>query len=192
MFRTFLNEDISIEKKNGDKVFNNVRACVQSKSILILDVKIPIEKGDVILRTLPSGVIERHTVDDPGYHAGFQTIPAHYQVKTCKETDSKGQNKKIAETINIIGNARLNINSTDSSHNVTSNSGDVFYNLTNVIEKEVKEDETRLALLACIEEMQKAKNDSSFTQKYTNFISMAANYMTIISPFIPALTKYLA
>jgi len=40
--------------------------------------------------------------------------------------------------------------------------------------------------------MEAAKGTSGFTQKYQNFIASAANHMTVLAPFIPALTQMLA
>ena len=33
------------------------------------------------MRTLPSGLVERLVVTEPGYHKGFHSIPGHYQAK---------------------------------------------------------------------------------------------------------------
>jgi hypothetical protein len=39
--------------------------------------------------------------------------------------------------------------------------------------------------------LEKSINSPSFRQQYTEFISAAANHMTLIAPFIPALTEIL-
>jgi len=59
---------ITIERKNGDR-YEDVDASVSEKLIIILKPDIPLEAGDVILRQLPSGIVERFVVIDPGFYA---------------------------------------------------------------------------------------------------------------------------
>jgi hypothetical protein len=39
--------------------------------------------------------------------------------------------------------------------------------------------------------LEKAQGTKLFAERYTDFISAAANHMTIIAPFIPALSELL-
>lgn len=112
------NEKVTVERADGVR-YENVNALVTRKMILIPDSKIPIAVNDAILRRLPSGLIERMVVTDPGFYSTIHDISAHYQVKY------KLEGQKPANTpgyqIHLSGaNARVNINSTDNSTNTST------------------------------------------------------------------------
>jgi hypothetical protein len=96
-------------------------------------------------------------------------------------------------TYNLTGsNPRVNINSQDYSINV-ANSGLIFRQLAEVISNGITDAKVRNALLKKTEELESAVADKPrFLQTYNAFIAAAANHITIIAPFIPALTQYLA
>jgi hypothetical protein len=66
-----------------------------------------------------------------------------------------------------------------------------FMDLRKVVNESGIEDSVRAKLLASIEAMERAHNTSGFVDQYRDFIALAANYMTIISPFLPALSAHL-
>ena len=68
----------------------------------------------------------------------------------------------------------------------------VFVDLRNAVEESGIETSAKAQLLAGIEEMQRTQNTPGFTDRYKDFIALAANYMTIISPFLPALSDLLS
>lgn len=80
MFNQLMTDTLTLRKPNG-QVFENIRACVAGKGILIEDVRLPIESGDKLTRSLPSGLTEEFVVDDPGFHERFSGMAAHFQVK---------------------------------------------------------------------------------------------------------------
>jgi len=84
MFRQFEKDKIKIIKKTGEEI-ENIQAGVQSKMILLSDVSVPVEVGDIICRELPSGIQERFLVTDPGYTSGAGPIKPHYQIKYERE-----------------------------------------------------------------------------------------------------------
>jgi hypothetical protein len=43
-----------------------------------------------------------------------------------------------------------------------------------------------------LNELEAAKGSGNFLEKYQGFISAVANHITIVAPFIPALTQMLA
>jgi hypothetical protein len=45
------------------------------------------------------------------------------------------------------------------------------------------------ALLERVRIMEENKGKNTFTKAYTDFIAVAANHISILSPFIPALTE---
>jgi hypothetical protein len=79
-FDRVCNDVLSLHKPDG-RVFENIKARVSTKGILIMDVSLPIEVGDKLLRTLPSGLKEMFVVDDPVYCAPLAGLPAHFQIK---------------------------------------------------------------------------------------------------------------
>ena len=66
----------------------------------------------------------------------------------------------------------------------------VFEGLRKAINK-VEDKGDRANLIAGVEAMEKAHKTPDFVTRYSNFIALAAKHMTIISPFIPALTALL-
>jgi hypothetical protein len=86
-------------------------------------------------------------------------------------------------------NARVNIDSTDMSINV-ANSEKIFSELKKTIEEGVEDLEVRARLLTKTDEMEKSVGDkTSYTLKYAEWVALAANHMSIVAPWIPALTQ---
>ncbi len=80
-----LTDVLTLEKPDG-RVFENIKAHVSDKGILIIDVSLPIEAGDKLIRVVPSGLRDVFVVDDPGYHAAVGgVLPAHFQAKVHRE-----------------------------------------------------------------------------------------------------------
>lgn len=110
------NEEVTIERTDGSR-YEAVKALVSGKMIMIPDASIPIAPDDVILRALPSGLVERMVVTDPGFYAKIHGMPNHYQVKYRRE--GQGNSGSPGYVIHMSGsNSRLNINSTDNSTNI--------------------------------------------------------------------------
>ncbi len=86
-------------------------------------------------------------------------------------------------------NGKVNINSTDNSTNINIDSSSIFDGLTNAISNAPIEEKQKAQLLAKVEELRQAEGTGGFVQKYKDFMQNAANHMTVISPFIPALTS---
>lgn len=96
-------------------------------------------------------------------------------------------------TFNLQGvHSRVNIQSQDSSvnvsHQITEN---VFADMRQVIQSHIQNEDERTQILSDLNELEAAKGTGSFTQKYQSFITLAANHMTLLAPFIPALTQML-
>jgi hypothetical protein len=60
-----------------------------------------------------------------------------------------------------------------------------------VIQTHIENEDERTQILNSLDEMEAAKGTGGFTQKYQNFIATAANHMSVLAPFIPALTQML-
>ncbi|MCA1630765.1 MAG: hypothetical protein LC785_06435 [Acidobacteria bacterium] len=88
--------------------------------------------------------------------------------------------------------ARVNINSQDQSINLSVRSVEnVFSNLRQAISNQVQNVEERTVLLHQLQELEQAKGTTTFTDKYRDFMSFAADHIGVIAPFIPALSQLL-
>ena len=67
----------------------------------------------------------------------------------------------------------------------------VLLDLRKAIEIGNVEPLARVKLLAGLEDMQQAQSTPSFIDRYKDFIALAANHMTIVAPFLPALSALL-
>jgi len=91
------------------------------------------------------------------------------------------------QTFNIHGpNARVNIDSTDNSTNVV-HQGVPFSELRTAIELGVSDGVERTAILQRLSDLEAANDRESGAKRYQAFIAAAANHMTIIGPYLPAL-----
>lgn len=98
-------------------------------------------------------------------------------------------------TYNISGsNARVNINSTDSSVNIASEvASELFGQMIAAIKTKAADDAALSMIEASIEEMKTEYGTPNFLQCYTSFMSVLADHMQvfgpIVAPFLPALAK---
>lgn len=188
-FSNFNNDIVSLIKENGT-IIENIKANVQPDMIFIHDEKLPLEENDKIYRKLPNGLFEIYVVVDRGFYSKFHNIPAHFQAKVRKEGNiQKDKCQSIRNVYNINGaNSRININSTDNSSNISDVPNLLFDDIKKSLET-IKEGEIQELSLKILEELKRTQNTSSFTSNYQKFIASLANHMTLIAPFIPALTQ---
>ena len=182
---------VSHAKADGTVVKENIPAFVSSGKVITWDTSLPLEVGDHLLRQLPNGFVEDFIVDDPSYFSDVGGIGAHFQVKVHRS----GMPAALPSTIinNITGDhARVNIQSVDASRNrIVQNDMGIFKELAAAIHAGVNSEEQD-AILERLMALEKAAGTPSFKDQYQEFISSAANHITIIAPFIPALTKMLS
>jgi hypothetical protein len=100
---------------------------------------------------------------------------------------------KGGNTFNLHGpHSRVNIQSHDNSVNISNQvTENVFADMRQVIQTHIENEDERTQILNSLDEMEAAKGTSGFTQKYQNFIASAADHMSVLAPFIPALTQML-
>lgn len=190
MLRGHMNDVVTLLKKNGQRI-ENIKAHVQPKIIFITDTSVPIEEDDYILRTLPNGLEERFLVVDRGFYSKRGSFNAHYQVKVKKES-SPAIVKPTGKVIyNIHGpNARININSQDSSININNVTEEkLFEDLKQIVSTKISNKDEKSEIIFAIESLEKSIGTNNYLSKYQKFIALVANHMAIITPFIPALTQ---
>lgn len=89
-------------------------------------------------------------------------------------------------------NARVNVNSTDHSVNIVMKSTEEFFGtIRQRIESGIPEGEEQRKVLDALTTLQESHGKPSFAQRYTEFIAIAADYVTLLTPFIPQLTQML-
>ena len=196
IFQSLKNDRVTLVKKDGQR-FENLTASVQAGLILTDNPKIPIEDGDRFERQLPSGIVDVFTVLDSGFQQGLHSMPAHYQSKVRKNTAESPPSPRPAAgpqvVNNLIGpNTRVNIQSSDSSTNVVSvESAVLFDNLREAIQKFSLDSTLARQLIQNVNAMQSAVGTKTFGERYKEFIAVAADHMTLVAPFLPALRQLL-
>lgn len=122
-FRELSSDRVTLVKPDGTVERENIPAIVTGMKIQVHDPKLPVEMGDHLLRTLPSGLVEDYIVNDPQFHAGLSGHIEGFFIIHVKRSGlpaSKPQSAIQNITNNFTGaNSRVNINSTDMSTNVS-------------------------------------------------------------------------
>jgi hypothetical protein len=144
-------------------------------------------------------------LNDKGYfEATVISFPVSLKVrptaKLIEEIESPEISKATAiggtnltQNIHMHGpNARINVNSTDNSTNIASVSSEQLFIRLRETASTVADESQRAQILARLDDLERAKESGGFVLAYQNFIASVADYMTIFSPFIPALTLMLS
>lgn len=182
---------VALVKQNGTRT-EGVKAVVKSNEITIFDTSLDVEEGDSIERRLPSGRVDLYTVLDTGFNPGLSPVPPFYSMKVRKESAIRDDRGSSPVVYNLAGpNARVNVNSTDSSTNITNvNSAELFVKMRDAA-AEVQDGERRQLLVERIEAMERSQASGAFAKRYSEFISLAADHMSLFAPFMPALGQLL-
>lgn len=182
-------DQIDVVSPEG-QVRSRVPGYYDGEGFVIDEMSVDVRPGDEIRRGLPSGQEEAFVVADPKYF-GSGPFGPHYQIKVSR----RGQFPRHAGgnyALSVSGpNARINIHSTDNSTNI-ANSNNVFSEVRSALEaaglppEKLVEVDTRLA------EMTAAKDKGTFAKAYQSFIGSVADHITVVAPFLPAITDVLS
>jgi hypothetical protein len=186
-----LRDRVTVVTRSGER-FPNVRASVQKNKVIIGDVRLPIHEGDVIERALPNGSLEQHVILQIDYAHG--AVAQFFTCHTRKEGAIPRANPTPSSVVyNLVGpGSRVNINSTDLSTNVVDvNSTDLFTELRKALESGLDRAEEREGVLAELRGLEFAVGQPSYVERYQKFIASVADHMSVVAPFIPALTQLL-
>ena len=93
--KKLINDQVTLVKANGKVAREDIPAHVQPELIVIMDVTVPLEMGDHLLRTLNNGNVEDFIVDHPTFYATFRTLPDHSQVKVHRYFTSNEISKSL-------------------------------------------------------------------------------------------------
>ena len=165
-----------------------VQAYFAGNVFIVEDMSADMQPGDDLRRRLPNGKDDIFRIDDP---ALFDTghMGAHYQVKVSR----KGTFEQATGGyyVNVTGtNSRVNIGSSDYSTNVV-NSGDVFGDMRQAINLGVNDEARRADIVAAIDAAEKAKGTGGFAAAYQSVVSVAADHLGLLLPFLPAFSALL-
>lgn len=151
---------------------------------IVDDMRADMEPGDELRRLLPNGKDDVFRIDDPRlYDTGH--LPAHYQVKVSRK--GTFPHNTGGHYISVSGpNSRVNLNSTDNSTNIV-NSGDIFGDMRQVINGRVIDPAQRQEILRAIDEAEEVRGTPSFLAAYQRVVSVAADHIGLLAPFLPAL-----
>lgn len=175
----FKPDTIALVKSDGRR-FENIKADVQPDTVFIDDGSLPLEEGDTILRELPNGLEESYIVVDRGYFSGgLSGSSGEYQAKVQKKTTPDSHlSEKIVYSVRGE-NARVNINSIDSSVNIVSvEEKQLFANLRQVIQDEIHGEEKE-ELLKRLSQVERSEGESNFSESYAKFMALAALTMLL-------------
>lgn len=191
MIEHFPTETLKIIKPNGNEIENVIGlVSMGKKKITIEDVSLDIEEGDTIVRDLPNGKQEHFTVVDPGFARGMGShIPDHYNVSIERISKLPKANTHGSGYITVVNEGgRVNINSTDNSINiqVSNDTERLFNELTAALEATRDQ-----ALLDSVSDLKQSVGTANYAEKYNKFIQNAANHMTLVAPFLPAISALL-
>lgn len=187
-----MSDEVVLIKDNGTRI-EGIAASVQKGKIFIDDGSLPIEEGDHLVRELPNGLEESYVVLDRGFYEGGGSIGSHYQCDVQKESAIPRPTGPKTVIYNLHGtHSRVNIQSHDESTNVqTVSRDDLFSGLRDSFMQEVEDEDMKHELIQKVAELEQAVETHEFTDKYKEFMALAADHVSTMSPFLPALAQLL-
>jgi len=188
---------VTLVKQDGQRI-ERVSASVDAskRTITVPAYAANIHDGDTLLRHLPNGDVEEYLVLDSGYEEGVaKALPAEYHCKVEKKTALKPSTQAPAVVYNVTmsgPNNRFNLHSQDMSVNIVDVDPDqLFKELRGVIAQEVEDSAKRDQMLRGVDAMKEARGTGGFQEAYIAFMAVAADHMTLVAPFLPALAQLL-
>lgn len=95
----------------------------------------------------------------------------------------------VTITYHLQDNARVNINSTDQSVNsITVTQKQLFTTIRDTVAQQIA-GEDQQTILTKLDELEHAQGTKSFSEKFTAFLAVTADYITVLGPFMPALAE---
>jgi hypothetical protein len=190
----FFPETVSIEHVNGT-VSSGVRAQIEKSSeIILLGNQIVVSVDDVIVHTLENGAVHRYSVQNASYNRGFAHMPAITTLKVQKHGAKDSRAVGGHHVYNVSGNnARINVHSTDRSTNVVSAPvNPVFDDLRAALDALPHDHPQKSEMMDMADVLSTTPtNTKTFTERFQQFMALAANCMTVVGPFVPELAKLL-
>jgi hypothetical protein len=195
-FQSMTNNPFTLVKNDGRKT--EFRGLLSQKTLTTFNHNLLVEDGDIVERTLPNGTVERFQVMDTGFQAGLHgAIGPHFQMKIQKlgtpTSSFRAPAGNVTNIYNVHGpNARVNLQSVDSSSNIANiGEKELFDKIRSAIEAGVLGPQ-RDQMLSAVTELQTSAGTELFPDRFQQLLSVSANAMTVLGPFLPALGQLAA
>jgi hypothetical protein len=156
-----------------------------------------IKHTEVAVRASP---IDRGPIDVPRFIqmveqqiGGLNSIRTQLDRKRLMKKPEPTQST-VTNVYHVYGhNPRWNVNSRDQSVNVVTISNEqIFAELRQKLRSSVPAGDEQKDILEKLTALEAAQGSPSFAHRYADFIGAAANHMTLLAPFIPALAEMLS
>jgi len=100
----------------------------------------------------------------------------------------------IPQNINISNSTGIQIgNNNSQTTNLNSqNHSQFFENIKDTLNNEIQDITERESILLKLQELEASIGSPKYLSNYQDFMSTAANHMTILAPFLPALSQLIA
>ena len=178
---------------NEGKRIESVRAIVDKDKVYVDDIRIPLEEGDTIERKLENGRTEILKVTNVLQRTGGPL--SHYEIEIERQGARSMQTQPSTINVNVLDSAqpRININSIDQSTNILNSQPDeLFEEIRSLLQGSVSDGEELDRILMRVDDMEDSiGTPDEFKRAYKEFISVAANHLTILAPMLPALSSLL-
>jgi len=179
-FSEVMTDTVSLIKKDGDRV-DNIKACVQSKQILIMRSDILIETGDLIQRKMSNGGEEIYEVIDPRFNEKVLDFPAHYQITHRKlglpEAKRVIQNITYNHTVNVHGDNQGIASVGDNNINNNSEFNQKFSQLIQEIQRTDIKNGKQI-----VQDLNERKEDKEALQSYLGtLLTKGSEVATLVS-----------
>ncbi|WAC25199.1 AbiTii domain-containing protein [Blastomonas sp. SL216] len=139
---------------------------------LVLDWAVSLERQGVSGEGISFSMNEKH-------RASGASITIQGNVANLHSGDITGHQNRVV------------INSVDASQN-TMDFQTLFQSLTSTINQQVASEADRTALLKAVVDLQATRGSQGYVGAYQRFVELAANHVTILGPFLPALSQWLS
>jgi hypothetical protein len=183
-------------KSDGRKI--EFRGLLTEMTLTTFNHNLLVEGGDTVERTLPNGTLERFQVMDTGFHPGLNgAVGPHFKMKIQKlgtpRSSLRAPAGNVTNIYNVHGpNARVNLQSVDSSSNIANvGEKELFDKIRSAIEAGVMGPQ-RDQMLSAVTELQTSAGTEIFPDRFQQLLSVSANAMTVLGPFLPALGQLAA
>jgi hypothetical protein len=120
IFDSLMGDEIYVESPSGELV-GPVKSSVQGKKVFINDVNLVIEEGGKILRPLPNGKAESHSILQVDFHkdpSGGSL--SHFEITTRKDSSLVSSPSPSSTTINISNSHGIQIGDGNVQSIITS------------------------------------------------------------------------
>jgi len=89
--------------------------------------------------------------------------------------------------------SNVNFNPIDSNitNIINDNANNLFENIRKALNDGISDVSYKSKVMDCLSNLEKSKGTNDFSTHYSSFIGLLANCVTIITPFLPALTEML-